>query len=80
MNSELIHAYLLINCKDGKFGSVISHLKQIDNIKEIQGICGAYDILARVESNSSSHLQKFIVQKIRMHENVQSTLTLHYTS
>ena len=71
-------AYLLITCHNDKVNDVINQIKQFDHIKEIQGTCGAYDIIAKAESITSIHLQKFIIQKIRTLTNVRSTLTLHY--
>ena len=78
MNTKTNSAYLLITCNDGQFDKVITHLEQMDNIKEIQGTCGAYDIIAKAESITSDHLQDFIIHKIRTLANVRSTLTLHY--
>lgn len=71
-------AYLLITCHNDKVNDVINQIKQFDHIKEIQGTCGAYDIIAKAESITSIHLQRFIIQKIRTLANVRSTLTLHY--
>ena len=77
MNTKTNSAYLLITCNDGQFDKVITHLEQMDDIKEIQGTCGAYDIIAKIELTTSDHLQKFIMQKIRTITNVKSVLTLH---
>ena len=71
-------AYLLITCHNDKVNDVINQIKQFDYIKEIQGTCGAYDIIAKVESITSVHLQRFIIQKIRTLANVRTALTLHY--
>ena len=78
MNTKTNSAYLLITCNNGQFDKVITQLKQMNSIKEIQGTCGAYDIIAKAESITSIHLQRFIMQKIRTLANVKSTLTLHY--
>jgi len=44
-------AYVLINCDLGSEEDIISQLKTIDGVKEVQGTFGVYDILARVESH-----------------------------
>ena len=70
-------AYLLITCNDGKLDDVITEISNLDSIKEIQETCGAYDIIAKIESITSQQLQKFIIQKIRNLTNVRSAMTLH---
>lgn len=69
-------AYLLISCNIGKLDEVIKHLEHLKDIKEIQGTFGPYDIIAKVESISRQHLQKFIVQQIRTLMGIRSALTL----
>ena len=68
--------YILISCNIGKLNEVIEHLGHLDGIKEIQGTFGPYDIVAKVESLSRQHLQKFIVQKVRTLIGIKSALTL----
>jgi DNA-binding Lrp family transcriptional regulator len=68
--------YLLISCNIGKLDEVMKHLGHLDDIKEIQGTFGPYDIIAKVESLSRQHLQKFIVQRIRTLIGIKSALTL----
>ncbi len=69
-------AYLLISCNIGKLDDVIENLRDLDNIKAVQGINGAYDVIAKVESLTRQHLQRFIVQQIRTLVGVRSSLTL----
>ena len=78
MNAKTNSAYLLITYNDGQFEKVITQLEQMAGIKEVQGTCGAYDIIAKAESITSDHLQRFIIQKIKTMIDVRSTLTLHY--
>ena len=73
----MVDAYVLINCDLGHEQEIIDELHHLDNVKEVHGTFGAYDIIAKVESITSDHLQRFIIQKIRTLANV-STLTLHY--
>ena len=68
--------YVLINCDLGFEEQIIEELKQIANIKEAHGILGAYDILAKVESDSVENLRDTITWKIRKLNRVRSKLTL----
>lgn len=68
--------YLLISCNIGKFDEVINHLECLDGVKEFQGINGAYDIIAKIESLSRQHLHRFLTQQIRTLVGVRSALTL----
>jgi hypothetical protein len=68
--------YLLISCNIGKLDEVIEYLGHLDDIKEIQGTFGPYDIIAKVESLSRQHFQKFVVQRIRTLIGIRSALTL----
>ncbi|EGG41120.1 Lrp/AsnC ligand binding domain-containing protein [Candidatus Nitrosarchaeum limnium] len=69
-------AYVLINCDLGSEESVISELKTIDGVKEVHGVFGAYDILAKVESKQVESLRETITWKIRKIQKIRSTLTL----
>ena len=69
-------AYVLINCDLGIEEDIISQLKTIDEVKEVQGVFGTYDILAKVESDDVDKLRDTITWKIRKLDRVRSTLTL----
>ena len=69
-------AYVLINCDLGYEEDIISQLKTIDGVKEVQGTFGAYDILAKVESDDIDKLRDIITWKIRKLDRIRSTLTL----
>ena len=69
-------AYVLINCDLGYEEDIISQLKTIDGVKEVQGTFGAYDILAKVESEDVDKLRDTITWKIRKLDRIRSTLTL----
>ena len=55
---------------------VIEELKHISDVKEVNGVFGAHDILAKVESDQISTLRDTITRKIRKIDHVRSTLTL----
>ncbi len=69
-------AFVLINCELGSEESVISELKSIDGVNEVHGTFGAYDVLAKVESDQVEKLRETITWKIRKIPKIRSTLTL----
>jgi len=69
-------AYVLINCDLGFEEDIISQLKTIDEVKEVQGTFGAYDIVAKVESDDVNELRDTIKWKIRKLDRIRSTLAL----
>lgn len=69
-------AFVLINTKLGKEEETIENIKHVDSVKEVRGTFGAYDAVAKVESNKKEDLRDVITWGIRSIENVRSTLTL----
>ena len=69
-------AYVLINCDLGYEEQIIEELKHISDVKEVNGVFGAYDIIVKVESDQHSTLRETIMWKIRKIGRVRSTLTL----
>ncbi len=69
-------AYVLINCDLGFDTEIIDEIKQLEEIKEVHGIFGAYDILVKLELANVENLKDIITWKIRKLNRVRSTLTL----
>jgi DNA-binding Lrp family transcriptional regulator len=69
-------AYVLINCELGSEESIIQELKNLDNVIEVHGTFGAYDILTKIESPTVDVLRETITWKIRKIDQIRSTLTL----
>ena len=69
-------AYVLINCELGSEESIIQQLKSLDDVVEVHGTFGAYDILAKIESPTVDVLRETITWKIRKIDQISSTLTL----
>lgn len=69
-------AYVLINCELGSEESVIAELKLMNDVVEVHGTFGAYDILAKVESEQVEKLRETITWKVRKIPKIRSTLTL----
>ena len=72
----MAEAYVLVNCDLGAEDEVISGLKQIDQVKEVHGTFGAYDIIAKIQAESADKLREAITWKIRKMDKIRSTLTL----
>ena len=72
----MAEAYVLVNCALGAEEEVIGGLKQIEQVKEVHGTFGAYDIIAKVQAESADKLREAITWKIRKMDKIRSTLTL----
>ncbi|MDI1495155.1 MAG: AsnC family transcriptional regulator [Cenarchaeum symbiont of Oopsacas minuta] len=69
-------AYVLINCELGSEEPIINQLKGLTGVREVHGTFGAYDILAKIESDTVEKLRETITWKIRKIDKIRSTLTL----
>ncbi len=72
----MARAYVLMGCKLGSEKSIISELKSIENVKEVHGTLGLYDIIAKLESDSADAITQTITEKIRKIDDIGSTMTL----
>lgn len=72
----MVTAYVLINCDLGSEEDVIDALKNVEDVKEIHGTFGAYDIIAKVDNSKMDTLRETITWKIRKIDRIRSTLTL----
>jgi len=69
-------AYVLITCDLGFDAEIIDEIKQLEEVKEVRGVFGTYDILVKLESANVENLRDIITWKIRKLSRVRSTLTL----
>jgi uncharacterized protein with GYD domain len=51
-------------------------LRKLEHIKDVVGTFGAYDIVAKIEAETSEQLREAVTWKIRKMDKVRSTLTL----
>ena len=65
-----------MSSKLGSEKSIISELKSIENVKEVHGTLGLYDIIATLEADTEEKIKNTITEKIRKVGNVGSTMTL----
>jgi len=76
INIIMEYVYVLINCDTGFEESIIEQLKKMDDIKQVQGTLGVYDIIAKIESQKPDNLKEAIIGDIRKLIHVKSTFTL----
>lgn len=69
-------AIVLLSVYSGTDTEVINELKQIDNVKQIYEVYGAYDIIVMMEGNSQSTIKETIFEKVRRLTHIKSTLTM----
>jgi DNA-binding Lrp family transcriptional regulator len=69
-------AYVMINCETGCEISVLEKIRELDGIKEIRGTIGSYDIIVKIESESTEQLRDLITMKIRRTPEILTTTTL----
>lgn len=69
-------AYILIGGKIGCEKEIISQVKEIENVKEVHGTLGMYDILAKVEADNEEQVRQTILNKIRDIDKISSTISL----
>jgi len=72
----MAEVFVLINCELGSEEQIISELKTFADVQEVHGTFGAYDIIAKISSESVEKIRETITWKIRKIEKIRSTLTL----
>ena len=65
-----------MNTEVGSEQDVLRELHKVEGIEEAFALYGAYDIIARVESESMEHLKQTITWNIRKLDNVRTTITM----
>jgi len=71
-------AYVLIQCDLGAEVEIIKELSKIEQIKEVRGTYGIYDVFCRIEADSKNVLDDVITFKMRKVPKIRSTITLHW--
>ena len=71
-------AYVLIQCDLGSEVEIIQELSKIQEITEIRGTYGIYDMFCKIEADSKDVLDDIITNKIRKVSKIRSTITLHW--
>ena len=69
-------AFVLMNTETGFMGEVLKSLKDVECVKEAHSAYGVYDIIAKVEAETTDRLNEVVTQQIRKLNNVRTTLTM----
>ncbi|MCY4489893.1 MAG: Lrp/AsnC ligand binding domain-containing protein [Thaumarchaeota archaeon] len=71
-----MQAYILLNCDSGTEISLISELKDIPEVSEINGVWGKYDIFLKVSSSEPEGIDR-VVATIRAKRGIKQSYTMH---
>ena len=69
-------AFVMITCEDEQGLPVVEALKLISEVKEIQHTYGNYDIIVKIETDTTQSMKEVISTKIRTIEKIRATTTL----
>jgi len=71
-----MQAYILINCNTGSETTLISELRELPEIIEINGVWGKYDVFIKISTQDPNGVEQ-IVKRLRNHPDVVDTYTMH---
>lgn len=69
-------AYITIGLNSNKENELYEELKKLPNIKDVHIVFGEWDVVALAEVDSAEHLATFVMDKIRVHPEVELTSTM----
>lgn len=69
-------AYILMGCVLGKEKEAVSALKSVDNVVEVHGTLGTYDIFAEIAAETEEEISRIVTDKVRKMNLITSTMTL----
>jgi len=69
-------AIVLINTDIGAEEEVLNQLSNLEGVEEAYIVYGVYDIVAKVEAETTEKLKEIVTSKIRKIPKVRSTLTM----
>jgi DNA-binding Lrp family transcriptional regulator len=72
----MVTAYTLIKAESGKDSKVLVVLKSRKEVKEVALTYGAYDLIAKIDVETSESLDEFIFDVLRKIPEVRETTTL----
>ena len=68
--------YVLIVCETGSEQHVIEKLLMIDQIKEVDRVWWAYDVVVKIVEHTLDTVREIIKEKIRMIDGIKTTYSL----
>ncbi|MPZ06320.1 MAG: Lrp/AsnC family transcriptional regulator [Nitrososphaeraceae archaeon] len=69
-------AYVLINCDLGSEEEILKELRRLNEVVELSGVYGVYDIIVKIRGDSMDKLRETITWHVRRIDKVRSTLTM----
>jgi len=72
----MIKAYILLRIKPGMDRSVLQTVKKLKQVKDIETLYGAYDLLMKIQVETMDDLDAFIFDTARTIQGVERTTTL----
>ena len=69
-------AFLLLNMELGYCKDILVKLESLEEIKYVFSLYGAYDVLVKIECDTTEAIKDFIIEKIRNIPDVRSSLTM----
>lgn len=69
-------AYVFVHCATGSEEKLIGEIEKVQDVKEVRGTYGIFDIFVKVKSKDSHTMNKIITNTIRRMPGVTSTNTL----
>ena len=69
-------AYILLNCRQGKFKLVASALRKFEEVDELHEVYGRFDIVVKVICESKQEFKAFVQNKLQITEGIRSAETL----
>ena len=70
-----VSAYILIQTEVGKAAQVAREVAEIAGVVAAEDVIGAYDVIARAESDTMDELGKMVVSRVQMIDGITRTLT-----
>jgi DNA-binding Lrp family transcriptional regulator len=72
---NLVTAYALLKTEMDSIGIILRQISKVEGVNEVQGLHGAYDIIAKIKAESMNEV-KNIVNQVRNVNNGSSTLMM----
>jgi DNA-binding Lrp family transcriptional regulator len=72
---NLVTAYALLKTGMDSLRIILRQISKVEDVNEVQGLYGAYDIIAKIKAESMSEV-KNIVSQVRSVNNGSSTLMM----
>jgi DNA-binding Lrp family transcriptional regulator len=72
----MIRAYILLRIKPGMDRSVLQAVEKLKQVKDMETVYGAYDMLMKIQVETMDDLDAFIFDIVRTIQGVERTTTL----